>query len=204
MEQRTAEWFAARLGKVTASRVADVMARTKSGYSASRKNYMAELVCERLTGIPSEHFESAAMKWGTDTEPLARSAYEARTGELVEEVGFIEHPRIKGFGASPDGLVGKDGGLEIKCPNTATHIDTLLGGTVEQKYVYQMQTAMACTGRKWWDFVSFDPRLPENLSYKCIRFYRDTEMVQSIENEVIRFLAELDEMVGRLKNIKGA
>ena len=204
MEQRTAEWFAARLGKVTASRVADVMARTKSGYSASRKNYMAELVCERLTGIPSEHFESAAMKWGTDTEPLARSAYEARTGELVEEVGFIEHPRIKGFGASPDGLVGTDGGLEIKCPNTATHIDTLLGGTVEQKYVYQMQTAMACTGRKWWDFVSFDPRLPENLSYKCIRFYRDTEMVQSIENEVIRFLAELDEMVGRLKNIKGA
>lgn len=203
MEQRTEEWIQARLGKVTASRVADVMARTKSGYSASRKNYMAELVCERLTGTPSEHFESAAMKWGTDNEPLARSAYEARTGELVEEVGFIGHPTIKNFGASPDGLVGTDGGIEIKCPNTATHIDTLLGGKIEQKYVYQMQTAMACTGRKWWDFVSFDPRLPENLSYKCIRFYRDTEMVQSIENEVIRFLAELDEMVEKLKNLKG-
>ncbi len=201
MEQRTAEWFDARLGKVTASRVADVMARTKSGYSASRKNYMAELVCERLTGIPSEHFESAAMKWGTDTEPLARSAYEARTGELVEEVGFIEHPRIKGFGASPDGLVGTDGGLEIKCPNTATHIDTLLSGAIDSRYIYQLSTGMACTGRKWWDFVSFDPRLPDNLSYKCIRIYRDDALIAEIESEVIRFLEELEAMIGRLKSL---
>lgn len=199
MEQRTAEWFAARLGKVTASRVADVMARTKSGYSASRKNYMAELVCERLTGIPSEHFESAAMKWGTDTEPLARSAYEARTGELVEEVGFIEHPRIKGFGASPDGLVGTDGGLEIKCPNTATHIEYLTGGSIDRAYIIQMHVGMMCTGRAWWDFLSFDPRLPENLSYFCVRVKRDDALVAEIEDEVKKFLAELDEMVERLK-----
>lgn len=180
------------------------MAKTKSGYSASRKNYMAELACERLTGVPSEHFESAAMKWGTDNEPLARSAYEARTGELVEEVGFIGHPTIKNFGASPDGLVGTDGGIEIKCPNTATHIDTLLGGKIEQKYIYQMQTAMACTGRLWWDFVSFDPRLPDNLSFKCIRANRHDGLIEAIETEAKRFLAELDEMVTRLKNIKGA
>ena len=199
MEQKSPEWYAAKLGKASASRVADIMAKTKSGYSASRKNYMAELACERLTGVNAEHFESAAMKWGTDTEPLARSAYEARTGELVEEVGFIEHPCIKDFGASPDGLVGIDGGLEIKCPNTATHIETLLGGSVESRYSYQMQVAMVCAGRGWWDFVSFDPRLPENLSYKCIRFYRDPEMVLAIEEEVKRFLMELDEMVARLK-----
>ena len=201
MEQRTEEWIQARLGKVTASRVADVMARTKSGYSASRKNYMAELVCERLTGVPSEHFESAAMKWGTDTEPLARSAYEARTGELVEEVGFIEHPRIPNFGASPDGLVGTDGGLEIKCPNTATHIEILLSGGIDSRYIYQLSTAMACTGRAWWDFVSFDPRLPENLSYKCIRFNRDDALIAEIESEVIRFMEELDAMTERLKDL---
>ena len=199
MEQRTAEWFAARLGKVTASRVADVMARTKSGYSASRTHYMAELVCERLTGIPSEHFESAAMKWGTDTEPLARRAYEARTGELVEEVGFIEHQRIKGFGASPDGLVGTDGGLEIKCPNTATHIEYLTGGSIDRAYIIQMHVGMMCTGRAWWDFLSFDPRLPENLSYFCVRVKRDDALVAEIEDEVKKFLAELDEMVERLK-----
>jgi len=201
MEQRTEEWIQARLGKVTASRVADVMARTKSGYSASRKNYMAELVCERLTGTPSEHFESAAMKWGTDTEPLARSAYEARTGELVEEVGFIEHPRIPNFGASPDGLVGADGGLEIKCPNTATHIEILLSGGIDSRYIYQLSTGLACTGRKWWDYVSFDPRLPDNLAYKCVRFYRDDALIAEIESEVIRFLEELDAMTERLKGL---
>lgn len=201
MEQRTEEWIQARLGKVTASRVADVMARTKSGYSASRKNYMAELVCERLTGAQADRFESAAMAWGTETEPLARSAYEAATGEMVEEVGFIDHPTIPNFGASPDGLVGTDGGLEIKCPNTATHIDTLLSGAIDSRYIYQLSTGMACTGRKWWDFVSFDPRLPDNLSYKCIRIYRDDELIAEIESEVIRFLEELEAMTGRLKSL---
>lgn len=204
MEQRTEEWIQARLGKVTASRVADVMAKTKSGYSASRKNYMAELVCERLTGAQADRFESAAMAWGTETEPLARSAYEAATGEMVEEVGFIDHPTIPNFGASPDGLVGTDGGLEIKCPNTATHIDTLLSGAIDSRYIYQLSTGMACTGRKWWDFVSFDPRLPDNLSYKCIRIYRDDALIAEIELEVIRFLEELEAMVKRLKNLKGA
>ena len=201
MEQRTAEWYAIKLGKVSASRVADIMARTKSGYSASRKSYMVELLCERLTGQNAEHFESAAMKWGTDTEPLARSAYEANHGVMIEEVGFLEHPTIPMFGASPDGLIGKEGGIEIKCPNTATHIEYLTGGSIDSKYIYQMMTGMMCTGRKWWDFVSYDPRLPENLSLFVQRVLRQDEMIAEIEDAVIQFNKELDELMEKLKAV---
>ena len=163
MEQGTAEWHAARCGKVTASRIADVIAKTKSGPSASRGNYMAELVCERLTGVPQDSYKSPAMEWGTNNEPLARLAYESAGGVLVTEVGFVSHPTIIDAGASPDGLVGDDGLLEIKCPNTATHIDTLLSGKVPERYNTQMQWQMACTNRQWCDYVSFDPRLPESM-----------------------------------------
>jgi putative phage-type endonuclease len=163
MEQQTNEWFTARLGKVTASRVADVIAKTKTGYSASRDNYMAQLICERLTGQKGESFTNPAMQHGVDTEPLARSAYENARSLLVKEVGFINHPRIEMSGASPDGLVADDGLVEIKCPNTATHIDTLLSGKVPTKYITQMQWQMLCCQRKWCDFVSFDNRLPEHL-----------------------------------------
>ena len=126
IDQRTPEWFAVRCGKVTASRVADLMARIKTGYAASRDNYMAQLVCERITGKPAESYSNAAMQWGTEQEPFARAAYEAHTGVIVEETGFHSHPTIEAAGASPDGLVGEDGLVEIKCPNTATHIETLL------------------------------------------------------------------------------
>jgi len=204
VEQRTPEWTAARLGKVTASRVADVMAKTKSGYSASRKNYMAELICERLTGMPTEHFENAAMKRGTEIEPLARSAYEARKGVFVEEVGFIDHPTIPMFGASPDGLIGTDGGLEIKCPNTATHINILISGGIEQRYIYQMQVAMMCTGRAWWDFVDYDSRLPENLQLFIHRVFFSQEMADEIESEVRKFNAEIDGTIEKLRKIQEA
>lgn len=201
--QRTDEWFNARLGCVTASRVADVMAKTRNGdYSASRKNYMAELVCERLTGQPTIGFESTAMKWGTDTEPMARAAYEIETGMLVTEVGFILHPTIKMFGSSPDGLIDPAGGVEIKCPNTATHIETLLGANVKMEYVYQMQTGMDCTEKEWWDFVSFDPRLNGRLQLFIKRFYRDDKMISNIEKEVSLFLEELDETVAKLEALK--
>ena len=153
IEQRTDEWFAARLGKVTASRVADVMAKTKTGYSASRDNYMAQLVVERITGERAESFTNAAMQWGTDQEPFARAAYEAAKDVMVEEEGFVPHPTIQMAGASPDGLVNDDGLVEIKCPNTATQIETLLTGAIPSKYVAQMQFQMACTGRAWCDFV---------------------------------------------------
>jgi putative phage-type endonuclease len=202
MEQRTDDWFAARLGKVTASKVADVVAKTKSGYSASRDNYMAQLVCERLTGKPTEGFSNAAMAWGTETEPLARAAYEAKMDVLVDEIGFVEHPTIVMSGASPDGLVGVDGLIEIKCPNSATHIDTLLSQEVPKKYMDQMYWQMACTGRQWCDFVSYDPRLPEDLQLFIKRIPRDDQYIQTLELEIIGFLTETAEKVAKLLNLK--
>lgn len=201
MEQRSAEWFAARLGKVTASRVADIVAKTKSGYSTSRANYMAELVCERLTGMQGESFSSAAMVWGTNTEPMARSAYESRMAELVEETGFVLHPTIEMAGASPDGLIGDDGLVEIKCPNTATHIDTLLSDGAPSKYMTQMQWQMACTGRKWCDFVSFDPRMPEEMQMFVIRVERNDDVIIELEREVEKFLVELEYKITSLNQL---
>lgn len=200
--QGSPEWFAARLGRVTASRVADVVARTKSGYGASRANYMAQLIAERLTGTVAESFTNAAMQWGTQTEPDARAAYEFRTDRDVAEVGFVNHPAIEMSGASPDGLIGDDGLLEIKCPNTATHIDTLLSnGTVPGKYVIQMQWQMACTGRKWCDFVSFDPRMPESMKLLILRVARDDARIAELESEVGAFLNEVNNTVARLTAI---
>jgi putative phage-type endonuclease len=199
MEQRTNEWFSARLGRVTASRVSDVIAKTKTGYSASRANYMAELIVERLTGAPTESYQNSAMIWGTNTEPLARAAYEVREGALVEEVGFVPHPTIEAAGCSPDGLVGEDGLIEIKCPNTATHIEYLLDGNAPSKYIPQMQWQMACTGSQWVDFVSFDPRMPEDMQYAVYRVNRDNELIEKLEQEVEKFLAELDDKVEALK-----
>lgn len=201
MEQRSEEWFAARLGKVTASKVADVIAKTRSGYSSSRDNYMAQLICERLTGQQGESFTNSAMQWGVDTEPLARSAYESQN-ELVEEVGFIPHPRIEMSGASPDGFVGLFGMLEIKCPNTATHLETLLTQSVPSKYITQMQWQMACAQRQWCDYVSYDPRLPQDLQLFVKRVEFDPEYVAMLEEEVTKFLAELDDKLTKLKNLR--
>lgn len=197
--QGTPEWFAARLGKVTGSRVADLMAKTKSGYSASRANYMAELICERLTGQQGERFTNAAMAWGTETEPQARAAYEFLTDREVVETGLVLHPSVPDFGASPDGLVGIDGLLEIKCPNTATHIETLLSEAVPGKYMTQMQAQMACTGRAWCDFVSFDPRMPGDLQIWIKRAERDEAFITEMEGEIIAFLTELGAKVDALR-----
>ena len=202
MDQGTEEWFTIRIGKVTASRVADVIAKTKTGYSASRDNYMAQLVCERLTGQKGESFTNAAMQHGTETEPLARAAYEALKDVLVDEVGFVPHPTIEMAGASPDGLVGEDGLLEIKCPNTATHIETLISKVVPGKYNTQMQFQMACTGRQWCDFVSFDNRLPAELQLFVKRVPRDEVFIRLIEAEIVQFLAELDDKINKLMKVK--
>jgi len=199
IEQRSPEWFAARCGLVTASKVADVIARTKTGWGASRANYMAQLVAERLTGTVAESFTNAAMQWGTDMEPQARSTYEFFTNASVEETSFIVHPSIAETGASPDGYVGGDGLVEIKCPNTATHIETLLSGTVAGKYVTQIQWQLACTGRAWCDFVSFDPRMPATMSLFIKRVPRDDAMVASLEKDVSEFLTELRDTVSRLR-----
>lgn len=199
VEQRTEAWFAARLGCVTASRVGDVMAKTASGAAgASRKNYLAELVAERLTGKSAERFQSAAMAHGTECEPQARLAYEFMADVDVQEVGFIPHPSIPNFGASPDGLVGSDGLVEIKCPATATHIDTLMGARIKREYILQMQVQMACTGRGWCDFVSFDPRLPAEMQLHVQRVARDDALIMEINQAVSGFLIELGRMVSTL------
>jgi putative phage-type endonuclease len=199
--QRTEEWFAARLGKVTASRVADVITRTKTGYGASRANYMAQLICERLTGKQGDTYQNAAMAWGTEQEPLARGAYEALTGLLVEETGFVPHPTITMAGASPDGLIGDHGLVEIKCPNTATHIETLMSDTVPGKYETQMQWQMACTDRKWCDFVSYDPRMPSHMQLFIFRVHRNAETIIELEREVEKFLFELDQKIVTLNKL---
>ena len=200
-DQGTPQWFADRCGKVTASRVADVIAKTKSGYSASRANYLAQLVAERLTGEVQESFTNAAMQWGTVTEPEARTAYEFRTDATVKQVGFVPHPYIAMSGASPDGLVGTEGLVEIKCPQTGTHIETLLGQTVPGKYTTQMMWQMACTGAKWCDFVSYDPRMPESMRFFCKRIERDNTVIRDLDTEVKAFLKELDRKIDDLNAI---
>lgn len=199
MDQRSAEWFAARLGKATASKIADIMATTKTGYAATRKNYAAQLICERLTGTPTEGFTNAAMQWGTDNEAEARDAYRIYRLCEVTEIGFVDHPTIDMAGASPDGLVGEDGLVEIKCPNSATHIETLRTKAVPAHYAKQMFWQMACTGRKWCDFASYDPRLPEEMRLIVIRLHRCDDTISEMEAEVSKFLAEVEEAVADLR-----
>lgn len=199
IEQGSPEWFAERCGKVTASRVADVVARTKSGWGASRANYMAQLVAERLTGTVAESYTNAAMQHGIDTEAEARSTYEFFTNATVEPASFVPHPSIADTGASPDGYVAAEGLVEIKCPNSATHIETLLTGSVAAKYATQIQWQLACTKRAWCDYVSYDPRLPPSMSLFIKRVPRDDALIKSLETDVAEFLAELRLTVHRLR-----
>lgn len=200
IEQGTDEWRQLRCGKLGASQVHMAIARTKSGWSASRENIMAQIIVERMTGIPTEGFTSSAMEWGTATEPQARAAYAFSKDVEVQLASFVPHPRIAGTGASPDGLIGS-GGLEIKCPNTATHIDTLLNGTIDGKYITQMHWQMACAGLEWVDFVSFDPRLP-GLELWVKRIEREEKAISLLEEQVAEFLAEVDERMKKLEALK--
>jgi predicted phage-related endonuclease len=199
-EQGTDAWRQDRLGYASASRYHDIMATGSTGKPlAGWKNYKAELLIERLTGVPMDSFKSKEMQWGTDTEPLARLFYTMNTGNVVEEVGFVKHSEITA-GASPDGLIGKYGGLEIKCPNPATHIETLHSKQVPRQYMAQVQGGMWITGRKWWDFVSFDPRMPENAKYIMIHVPRDDAYIEALEGKVRLFLRELDEELEFINN----
>lgn len=199
--QGSDEWHSLRLGKVTASRVSDVTAKVKTGVSASRTNYMAQLIAERLTGSVEATYTNGSMQWGNEQEPEARLAYQFYANELVEQVAFIPHPLIEMTGASPDGLVGQDGLVEIKCPNTSTHIDTLLSDRTPAKYIKQMMWQMACTGRKWCDFVSFDPRMPEEMRLFVKRVHRDDNLIASLEAEVSEFLCEINNKIEALKSV---
>jgi len=201
IEQRTTEWFAQRCGHLTASRIADMMARTQKGWGASRANYAAQLIAERLTGVAESGFTSAAMQHGIDTEAAARAAYGFMQDVEVVEAPFVLHPRLAWSGASPDGFVGDDGLVEIKCPNTATHITTLRGGEIPDKYIKQMQWQMACTGRNWCDFVSFDPRMPVEMQLHIQRVDRDNDLIAEIESAAIGFLDEIAATVAELEAI---
>jgi putative phage-type endonuclease len=201
LEQRSDEWFAVRCGKVTASRVSDVIAKTKSGWGASRANYMAQLIAERLTGEVADSYSNSAMQWGIDHEDEARVAYEFYENAKVQEIGFVRHQDLES-GASPDGLVGDDGLIEIKCPNTATHIQTLLDQKIPQKYETQMLWQMECTERKWCDFVSFDPRMPEDLKGYVKRFERDDKRLDEIRTMVADFIGELEDKLTALEKLE--
>lgn len=200
IEQGTPEWLQLRCGKVTASRVADIVRKTKSGVSASRARYLGELVAERLTGVPTEGFKSAEMLRGNEVEESARQFYAFMSDCKLEAVAFVEHPSIPMAGASPDQLVDDDGLLEIKCPATHTHIETLLTGEINPDYVKQMLWQMACTGRRWCDFVSYDPRMPEDMRMFQRRVHWDDVAIGQLEREVELFLAEVDDTIKRLRN----
>jgi putative phage-type endonuclease len=199
IEQGSEEWFKARLGKVTASGVADVLAKTKTGVSASRGNYLIKLAIQRTTGVIEEGFINEAMQWGKDNEAQARVAYEIASNSFVDQIAFVEHPRIKWFGASPDGLVDADGLVEIKCPNSATHWEYFKAKAPPRKYFIQMQAQMACTGRQWCDFVSFDPRMPDRSRLLIVRVPRDNEFIADMEKDVQEFLDEVQVEVNLMK-----
>jgi putative phage-type endonuclease len=193
IEQQTPEWLQMRTGMVTASRVADVLAKRKTGTGEleCRSKYRAEVICECLTGRSAEHYVTPAMEWGIENEALARAAYEMRLDVETEPGGFAIHDSIPRFGASPDGLIGSDGLLEIKCPTTAAHIGYMLAGVTPEAYQPQMLAEMACTGRRWCDFVSFDPRLPKKLQLFVRRFQRDDGRIAAMEADVLTFLEEV-------------
>ena len=199
--QGTDQWLKARCGSLGASRMSDAIAKTKTGWGASRANLMAELLVERFTGLPAEKFTNDAMRWGIEYEPEARAAYEAAKNYEVLQIGIVKHPLIAWTHASPDGLVGDHGLVEIKCPTSATHIDTLLGKSVPGKYITQIQWQLACTGRGWCDFVSYDPRMPENMRLFVKRITRDADRCAELADLATDFLAELDDKLARLTSL---
>jgi putative phage-type endonuclease len=203
LEQGTEAWRQARCGSLGASSVHDALARTKTGWGAGRANALARLVAERLTGVPQDSYTNAAMLHGVETEPEARAAYQFEAGVLVKQVGLIRHPTIVGTHASPDGMVGDDGLVELKCPNTATHLETLLGAPVPPKYITQCQWQMACTGRSWCDWGSYDNRLPESMQLHIRRVQRDDRHIAELEAQVREFLAELDAKLAALTSRYG-
>lgn len=203
--QGSTEWLEARAGKVTASRICDVVAKIKTGEAAARRDYRAQIVAEILTGKPQDDgYMNDEMRWGVEQEAFARGAYEMEADCLVDKVGLVLHPKIDRAAASPDGLVGIDGLIEIKCPKTATHLQYLMDGAVPAKYQPQMYWQMACTGRAWVDFVSFDPRLPKSMALFRARLARDNDKIAALEREVETFLADVDKMLATIRTFAKA
>jgi predicted phage-related endonuclease len=203
LEQGSPEWLEFKIGKVGASKIADITAKLRDGrYGASRATYLGELIAEQLTGVAADSYKSAAMQWGNDCEPLARSTYQFRRMVAIERVGCVLHPLIEGTLCSPDGLIAGDGMVEFKCPNTNTHVDFILGAAIPDRYLQQMQWQMACTGRLWCDYVSFDPRLPEDLRMWVERVERDNKRIGQLEAEVQGFLQDLAHQITSLNKLR--
>ena len=203
IEQQTPEWYEVKIGKVGASRLSDVMAEGKNGKpSATRANYMYELLTARLTGEYQQTYQSPEMLRGIELESEARRKYEIVTFNEVKKIGWIPHPEIDMCGCSPDGLVDDDGLIEIKCPNTKTHLETVLHGKIARSYMLQMQWQMECSGREWCDFVSYDPRLPENIQMCIIRVDKKQEVIDSIKTAVQAFLSELAELENKIRSLR--
>ena len=198
LEQGTDEWKLARLGYVSASNLDSVMAKGKTGEATTRKNYKVRLVAERLTNQIGESYSNSAMEWGVENEPFARMAYEAISETFVDQTGFWKHNSIPFAGCSPDGLVGDEGLVEIKCPNTTTHVEYLLAKKVPTEYVKQVQGQLWVMEREWCDFVSFDPRLPLKNRLLVVRAYRDEELIKQMEVEVKQFLEEVENLIIKL------
>ena len=210
-EQGSAEWLQARCGRITASRLSDVTAYLKSGKGEmkARADYRMDLVAERLTGLTEPYYVSPEMKWGTKHEPMARALYEVATGAEVDQIGFALHPVYDFAGASPDALVGSDGGLEIKCPKTTTHLAYMMAGEVPEEYRPQMYWNMVCCERLWWDFVSYCPKdpidderlmLPDHLRLFVKRLYADQDKFSEIEEAATATIEEAVALVKKLSS----
>lgn len=202
--QRSPEWFAQRAGKFTASSFADLMATTRSGPSASRAKLIARLVCERLTGNPAESYTNSAMQRGIELEPEARIAYEFETGTHVEQVGFIDHPIVSMCGCSPDGLVGDDGMVEIKCPGEAAHLDYLRRGSHAQEYRWQLQGQLWVTGRSWVEIASYHPAFPQRMQLAIVRVARDEAEIAELHKSVTAGNAEIAAIIDELNGVRKA
>lgn len=199
MEQGSQEWFEARLGKVTASKIKDVMSKGRgNAESKTRRSYLIQLLSERLTNEVQESYQNTAMQWGADQEPNARECYEFEHNLTVGQVGFVDHPVIENYGASPDGMVGINGLIEIKCPNTSTHLEWKIAGVVPSEHIKQIQAQLDCTGRQWCDFVSYDPRLPVNIQMFVIRIDRDNDLISEIQEAVKTINSDVVSLIEKL------
>jgi putative phage-type endonuclease len=199
-EQGGELWKRARIGRVTASNIADVMAKGKSGEAIGRYKYKVKIVAERITGVAQESFSNAAMEWGVEQEPFAAMAYDVSRETMSERTGLWVHPDINWLGASPDRLVGEDGLLEIKCPNTTTHLTNIFENRVPSEYIKQIQCQLWVTGRQWCDFVSFDPRVGKRNELFVCRVQRDDSLIETMRTEVLQFLSEVDSLVNQLES----
>lgn len=200
MEQHSSAWWAARCGKVTASRVGDIMALTQKGKpTAARGNYLREKIAERITGKNRDRRKVASLDHRLELEPDARAAYSFYFDQEIQLVGFVEHPRIPNFGASPDGLIGSDGGLEIKCCDAEGHLEIVMADKIDPDYFYQCHSNIACTERDWWAFTAFNPDMPEELKLYRKIIERDDQLIATIETNVIQFLDEVEQGVAQVR-----